>query len=47
METVESMEIIDGKTISEEILNEIREELKGNSEKKPCVAFIRVGEDPT
>lgn len=46
METVESMEIIDGKTISEEILSEIREELKGNSEKKPCVAFIRVGEDP-
>lgn len=43
----EVMEIIDGKAISEKILEEIRSDLEKRScETPPCVAFIRVGDDP-
>jgi methylenetetrahydrofolate dehydrogenase (NADP+)/methenyltetrahydrofolate cyclohydrolase len=41
------MDIIDGKAISEQILNELRSDLVGSKKGlSPCVAFIRVGEDP-
>lgn len=40
------MDIIDGKAISEQILGELRSELADNADGKPCVAFVRVGEDP-
>ena len=41
------MDIIDGKAISEQILEELRSDLVGsNNGRPPCVAFIRVGEDP-
>ena len=40
------MEIIDGRAISEQILTELRKELEDNPGEAPCVAFIRVGEDP-
>ncbi len=40
------MEVIDGKAISEQILDELRSDLAGVDGAPPCVAFIRVGEDP-
>ena len=41
------MDIIDGKAISEEILEELRHDLVGsNHGRAPSVAFVRVGEDP-
>jgi methylenetetrahydrofolate dehydrogenase (NADP+)/methenyltetrahydrofolate cyclohydrolase len=41
------MDIIDGKAISEQILKELRSDLVGSKNGlSPCVAFIRVGEDP-
>jgi len=40
------MEIIDGKAISEKILNELRQELENDNRTSPGVAFVRVGEDP-
>ena len=41
------MDIIDGKAISEEILEELRHDLAGsNHGRAPSVAFVRVGEDP-
>jgi len=40
------MELLDGKRLSEEILEEIKAKLAGASGPRPCVTFIRVGEDP-
>jgi methylenetetrahydrofolate dehydrogenase (NADP+)/methenyltetrahydrofolate cyclohydrolase len=41
------MDIIDGKAISEQILEELRSDLVGSKNgRPPCVAFIRVGKDP-
>ena len=40
------MQIIDGNSIAESIIEELRVEVGLLSEKKPVVAFIRVGEDP-
>ena len=40
------MRIIDGNTISEEILNELKAKIKSFTDTKPSVLFIRVGEDP-
>ena len=40
------MELLDGKKLSREILEEIREKLEKTSGPRPCVTFIRVGEDP-
>lgn len=40
-------EIIDGAAIAEAIAEELREEVARHAgEEKPCVAFLRVGEDP-
>ncbi len=40
------MELIDGNRISGEILEEIKEDVARIDSGQPCVAFIRVGEDP-
>ncbi len=40
------MELLDGKKLSQEILAEIKEKLENASGPKPCVTFIRIGEDP-
>jgi methylenetetrahydrofolate dehydrogenase (NADP+)/methenyltetrahydrofolate cyclohydrolase len=40
------MELLDGRKLSREILEEIREKLENISGPRPCVTFIRVGEDP-
>ncbi len=40
------MRILDGKQISAAILQELRERLRDCAGPRPCVAFIRVGEDP-
>ena len=40
------MELIDGKKLSQEILREIKERLDPIEGARPCVTFIRVGEDP-
>jgi len=40
------MRILDGKEISGAILRELKERLQGCAGPRPCVAFIRVGEDP-
>ena len=40
------MRIIDGNTISEEILNELKSKVKSFTDTRPSVLFIRVGEDP-
>ena len=40
------MELIDGNAIAETIIGELIEEVSNLSPAKPCVAFIRVGEDP-
>ncbi len=40
------MDLIDGNQISKAIIAELKEEVAGLREGKPCVAFIRVGEDP-
>ena len=40
------MEQIDGNRISREILEEIKEDVARLDSGQPCVAFIRVGEDP-
>ena len=39
------MRIIDGNTISEEILNELKAKVKSFTDTRPSVLFIRVGED--
>lgn len=40
------MYLIDGKSLSSQILEEIRTRLSGIQGRPPCVTFIRVGEDP-
>ncbi len=40
------MQLLDGKKLSREILEEIRSDLADIKGAKPCVTFIRVGEDP-
>jgi len=40
------MKLIDGKILSRAILDELEARLKGESGSRPCVTFIRVGEDP-
>lgn len=40
------MKLIDGKLIAATILEEITEEVAQLGDEKPCVSFIRVGEDP-
>jgi methylenetetrahydrofolate dehydrogenase (NADP+)/methenyltetrahydrofolate cyclohydrolase len=42
------MELIDGKAISEKILDQLREQLQGEDDNLPTpgVAFVRVGKDP-
>lgn len=40
------MKLIDGKKISQEIVSELTESVSGLTGQKPCIAFIRVGEDP-
>ena len=40
------MELLDGKQLSRDILDEIKEKLADLSGPRPCVTFIRVGEDP-
>lgn len=40
------MELLDGKRLSKEILEELRTRLDSLEGPRPCVAFIRVGEDP-
>lgn len=40
------MELIDGKKLSQEIFDEIRQEVSEHPTSQPAVAFVRVGEDP-
>ena len=40
------MKRIDGKKIASDILDEISAEVAGLGEEKPCVTFVRVGDDP-
>lgn len=40
------MKLIDGKQISKDIANELAERVSSIEGEKPCIAFIRVGEDP-
>ena len=40
------MQLIDGKILSGQILDEIATRLSGLEGRPPCVTFIRVGEDP-
>ena len=40
------MELLNGKTLSQAILAEIKEKLEAHAGPPPCVTFIRVGEDP-
>jgi len=40
------MKLLDGKKLSQEILGEIKAKLESADGPKPCVTFIRVGEDP-
>ena len=40
------MQLIDGKKIASEILDEIAAEVTQLGEGKPCVTFVRVGDDP-
>lgn len=40
------MELLDGKSLSAKILDEIKRRLAAKDAPAPCVTFIRVGEDP-
>lgn len=40
------MKLIDGKKISQDIVTELTEAVSNLEGPKPCIAFIRVGEDP-
>ena len=40
------MELIDGKQIASDIVDELTHEVATIERVKPCIAFIRVGEDP-
>ena len=41
-----SMELIDGNAIAANIIAELKSEVSGLSGRKPCLALIRVGDDP-
>jgi methylenetetrahydrofolate dehydrogenase (NADP+) / methenyltetrahydrofolate cyclohydrolase len=40
------MEIIDGNQVAAEIVAELKAEVAGTSGRKPCIALVRVGDDP-
>lgn len=40
------MEIIDGNAIAAAIIAELKQEVAGRPGRKPCIALVRVGEDP-
>ena len=40
------MELIDGNAVASELLEELEKKLDSFENQKPCVAFMRVGEDP-
>ncbi len=40
------MEIIDGNQVAAEIVAELKAEVAGSSGRKPCIALVRVGDDP-
>ena len=40
------MQLIDGNLVAQEILNELSSKVSDLGREKPCVTFIRVGEDP-
>lgn len=40
------MELIDGNMIAKAIAAELKQEVDGLTGRKPCIAFVRVGEDP-
>lgn len=40
------MEIIDGNQVAAEIVAELKAEVAGYSGRKPCIALVRVGDDP-
>ena len=40
------MELIDGNEIASAVIEELTERVARAENRKPCVAFLRVGEDP-
>lgn len=40
------MELIDGNAVASELLSELEKRVQSFENQKPCVAFVRVGEDP-
>ena len=40
------MEVIDGNAVASELLEELSDKVQAFEGQKPCVVFIRVGEDP-
>ena len=40
------MEVLDGNAVASDLLNDLTERIRSFKDKKPCVVFIRVGEDP-
>ena len=40
------MEVIDGNAVASELLEELSDKVHAFEGQKPCVVFIRVGEDP-
>ena len=40
------MELIDGNAVASDLLEELEKKVEAFENQKPCVAFVRVGEDP-
>ena len=40
------MEVIDGNAVASDLLEELAKKVQAFEVRKPCVVFIRVGEDP-
>mgnify|MGYP001269163981 CR=1 FL=1 len=40
------MELIDGNAVASDLLEELEKKVETFKKQKPCVAFVRVGEDP-
>ena len=40
------MEVIDGNAVASDLLEELAKKVHAFEGRKPCVVFIRVGEDP-
>ena len=40
------MEVIDGNAVASDLLEELASKVQAFENQKPCVVFIRVGEDP-